>query len=159
MKTRIFLLVAFFAMVSTVNVSAQFYKRKKVAITEVVDMSGGVQPSTKYSLRNMLTDAITASEGFEGYTSISFTTLEMNFDRTGNISEATLMYVQKQTMDYILVAEIITQSKTRAQLAARIINTSTGKIVASSSVELYTTRIENLRPACNALTCKLVGAI
>ena len=159
MKTRIILLVALFALVSTTTVSAQFYKRKKVAITEVVDKSGNVQPSTKNSIRNMLTDAITNSEGYEGYASISFLSLEMNFDRTGNISEATLRYVQKQTMDYVLVAEIVTLSKTKAQLAARIINTSTGLIVASSSVELYTTSVDNLRPACNKLAYKLVGAI
>lgn len=159
MKTRFFLLIALFAMISTSTVSAQFYKRKKVAITEVVDKSGNANPSTKDSIRNMLTDAITNSEGYAGYATICFLSLEANFDRNGNISEATLAYVKTQTMDYVLVAEIITQSKTKAQLAARIINTSTGLIVASSSVEFYTTRIENLRPACNALTSKLVGAI
>ena len=158
MKTRIILLVALFALVSTTTVSAQFLKCKKVAITEVVDRSGNVNDSTKSSIRNILTDAITNSEGYEGYASISFTTLEMDFDRTGNISRATLTYVQKQMMEYILVSEVIPLNKTVAQLSARIIETSTGRIVASSSVETYMS-VNYLRPACSSLAYKLVGAI
>ena len=130
MKTRIILLVALFALVSTTTVSAQFYKCKKVAITEVVDRSenGDLSNGTKAFIRSALTDAITASEGYEGYTTISFTTLEMNFDRTGNISSATLTYVKKQMMEYILVAEVTPLDKSTALLSARIVETSSGKL-------------------------------
>ena len=158
MKTKFFLLVAFFALVSTTTVSAQFYNRKKVAITEIVDKSGDVSEGTKTFIRTALTDAITNSEGYEGYAQISFLKLEANFDKTGNISSATLTYVKKQLMEYILVAEITPLDKTTVLLSARIVNASNGKIVASSSVRTYA-NIDYLRSACNELAYKLVGAI
>ena len=158
MKTKFFLLVAFFALVSTTTVSAQFYNRKKVAITEIVDKSGDVAEGTKTFIRTALTDAITNSEGYEGYAQISFLKLEANFDKTGNISSATLTYVKKQLMEYILVAEITPLDKTTVLLSARIVNASNGKIVASSSVRTYA-NIDYLRSACNELAYKLVGAI
>ncbi len=158
MKTRFILLVALFALVSTTTVSAQFYNRKKVAITEVVDKSGDVAPGTKTFIRSALTDAITNSDGYEGYASISFLSLEMNFDKTGNISSASLTYVKKQLMEYILVSEVTPLDKKTVLLSARIVNTSNGKIVASSSVRTYAD-IDYLRSACNNLAYKLVGAI
>lgn len=157
MKTKFLLLVAFFALISS-SVSAQFYNRKKVAITEVVDRSGDVANGTKAFIRSALTDAITNSDGYEGYASISFMSLEMNFDKTGNISSATLTYIKKQMMEYILVSEVTPLDKQTVLLSARIVNTANGKIVASSSVRTYA-KIDCLRPACNALAYKLVGAI
>lgn len=157
MKTRLFILVALFAMFST-TVSAQFYNRKKVAITEVVDKSGDVSDGTKTFIRNALTDAITNSDGYEGYATISFLSLEVNFDKTGNISSSTLQYVKKQEGDYILVSEVTPLDKKTVLLSARIVKTSNGKIVASSSVRTYAD-IDYLRSACNNLCCKLVGAI
>lgn len=157
MKTRFILLVALFALYST-TVSAQFYNRKKVAITEIVDRAGDVSIGTKTKIRATLTDAITNSEGYEGYDKISFISLEANFDITGNISSATLSYVQKQQMDYILLAEITPVDRESVILTARIINTSTGKIVASSHVTTYS-EIGYLRSACRELAFKLVGAI
>ncbi|MBR6720943.1 MAG: hypothetical protein IKL63_02315 [Alistipes sp.] len=159
MKTRLILLVALFAFVST-TVSAQFYNRKKVAITEVVDKSADhdISEGTKTFVRSALTDAITNSEGYEGYTSISFISLEANFDTTGNLSSATLNYVKKQMMEYVLVATITPLDKRTVLLEARIVRTSDGKIVTSSSVRT-SDNIDALRPACNTLACKLVGAI
>lgn len=160
MKTRILLLISLFAIVATSTVSAQFYKRKKVAITEVVDRSenGDISNGTKAFIRSALTDAITASDGYEGYASISFTTLEVNFNRTGKISSATLTHVKKQLMDYILVAEVTPLDKSTALLSARIVETSSGKIVASSSLRTPA-QTDYLRPACNKLAYELVGAI
>lgn len=157
MKTKFFLLVAFFALISS-SVSAQFYNRKKVAITEVVDKSGDVADGTKTFIRSALTDAITNSDGYEGYAQISFLSLEMNFDKTGNISNATLTYIKKQMMEYILVSEVTPLDKRTVLLSARIVNTASGRIVASSSVRTYAS-IDYLRPACNTLAYKLVGAI
>lgn len=159
MKTRLILLVALFAFVSTAA-SAQFYNRKRVAITEVVDKSADrdISDGTKAFVRSALTDAITHSEGYEGYTTISFISLEANFDRTGNLSSATLSYVQKQMMDYVLVTEIIPLDKQTVHLSARIVRTSDGKIVASSSVRTCA-KTDYLRSACNSLAYALVGAI
>ena len=157
MKTKVILLFALLALVSTA-VQAQFYNRKKVAVTEVVDKSGDVADGTKTFIRTALTDAITNSDGYEGYAEICFMSLEMNFDRTGNISKATLTYVKKQMMEYILVSEVTPLDKKTVLLSARIVNTSNGKIVASSSVRTYAD-IDYLRGACNSLAYKLVGAI
>lgn len=159
MKTKLILLVVLCTLFSTMNVSAQFYNRKKVAITEIVDKSGDVAPGTKALIRSALTDAITNSEGYEGYAQISFMSLEMNFDKTGNISSATLSYVKKQMLEYILISEITPLDKKTALLSARIVNTSTGKIVASSSVRTYIANFDYVRSACNTLAYKLVGAI
>lgn len=157
MKKLFFVLVAFLAFGVT-SVSAQFYNRKKVAITEIVDKSGDVADGTKAFIRSALTDAITNSENYEGYTQISFLLLEKNFDRTGNLSSATLTYVRKQLMEYVLVAEVTPLDKRTVLLSARIVNTTSGKIVASSSVRTYAD-IDYLRSACNSLAYKLVGAI
>ena len=157
MKTKISILLMFFVFVST-TISAQFYNRKKVAITEVVDKSGDVADGTKTFIRTALTDAITNSDGYEGYAEICFVSLEMNFDRTGNISKATLTHVKKQQMEYILVSEVTPLDKKSVLLSARIVNSSNGKIVASSSVRTYAD-IDYLRGACNSLAYKLVGAI
>lgn len=159
MKTKIFLLVALIALLP-VCASAQFYKIKKVAITEVVDRSsdGELSEGTETFIRSALTDAITNSEGYEGYATISFTALDVNFSKTGNISSITLTHVRKQMMEYILVSEVTPLSKTTALLSARIIRTSDGKIVASSSQET-SADIDYLRSACNSLAYKLVGAI
>ena len=160
MKTRFILLVALFALFST-TVSAQFYSCKKVAITEVVDRSeeGNLNAGTKMFIRSALTNAITNSDGYEGYDKISFISLEMNFDRTGSISSTTLTYVRKQLCDYILISEVTPLDKKSALLSARIVNTTTGKIVASSSEPVYTESVDYLRSACNNLAYKLVGAI
>ena len=155
---KVYLFALVFTFLSCSTMSAQFYNRKKVAITEVVDRSGDVANGTKVFLRSALTDAITNSDGYEGYDKISFVSLEMNFDKTGNISSGTLTYVKKQLMDYILVTEITPLDKRTVLLSARIVNTSSGKIVASSSVRAYAD-IDYLRQACNSLCCKLVGAI
>ena len=157
MKTRLFIMFALLALGFT-SCSAQFYNRKKVAITEVVDKTGDVAPGTKTFIRSALTDAITNSDGYEGYAEISFLSLEMNFDKTGNLSSATLSYVKKQLMEYILVSEVTPLDKKTVLLSARIVNTTTGKIVASSSVRTYAD-IDYLRSACNNLAYKLVGAV
>ena len=120
MKTKFLLMLAFFALVST-SVSAQFYNRKKVAITEVVDKTGDVASGTKTFIRSALTDAITNSEGYEGYDKISFVSYEVTFDRTGNITSAMLTYVQQQEMEYILVSEVTPLDKTTVLLSARIV--------------------------------------
>lgn len=159
MKTKFILLVALFALFST-TVSAQFYNRKKVAITEVVDRSerGELSLGTKTFIRSALTNAITNSEGYEGYDKISFMSLEMNFDRTGNISSATLTYVRQQLCEYILISEVTPLDKSTALISARIVDTSSGRIVASSSIRTPAST-DYLHSACCNLAYKLVGAI
>ena len=157
MKTKLILLAALFTLVST-SVSAQFYKPKKVAITEVVDKSGEVNDGTKTFIRIALTDAITNSDGYVGFDSISFVSLLTNFDRTGNVTSAILSYVQKQGVDYILVSEIMPLDKRRVVLSARISRVPDGKIVASSSATTIAD-IDYLRSACDELCYKLVGAL
>lgn len=156
MKTKLILLVLLFALLP-VTVTAQFYKAKKVAITEVVDASGEVAESTKNLIRSALTDAITNSEGYEAHTQISFISLELNFDKTGNITSSTLEYVKQQEMSYILVSKIVPMGKS-VLLSAQIVETSTGKVVASSSAH-SSTKLSSLRKASKQLSNKLVNSI
>lgn len=157
MKTKLILLVLLFALLP-VTVTAQFYKAKKVAITEVVDASGEVAESTKNLIRSALTDAITNSEGYEAHTQISFISLELNFDKTGNITSSTLEYVKQQEMSYILVSKIVPMGKKSVLLSAQIVETSTGKVVASSSAH-SSTKLSSLRKASKQLSNKLVNSI
>ena len=156
MRTKLILLVLLFALLP-VTVTAQFYKAKKVAITEVVDASGEVAESTKNLIRSALTDAITNSEGYEAHTQISFISLELNFDKTGNITSSTLEYVKQQEMSYILVSKIVPMGKS-VLLSAQIVETSTGKVVASSSAH-SNTKLSSLRKASKQLSNKLVTSI
>lgn len=162
MKRKFILLVALVALFSTTTVSAQYYDARKVAITEVVDKSkdGNLSIGLKTFIRSALTNAINNSEGYQGYDKISFMSLEMNFDRTGNISSATLIYVQKQECQYILISEVTPLTKTLILLSARIVNTSTGEIVESSSKQApldndYVT-LDNI---CKSLAYDLVRAM
>ena len=157
MKAKLILLVVVVTLLSSCA-TVQYSDPIKVAITEVIDPSGEVAYGTLTFIRTALTDAITNSEGFEGYAQISFFSLDANFSKTGNISSATLTYVQKQQMDYILKTQITIMDKSSVLLSAQIINSSTGKIIASSSVHTFA-KLENLRGACNELAYKLVGAI
>ncbi|MBR5532411.1 MAG: hypothetical protein IKU59_03790 [Bacteroidales bacterium] len=157
MKIKFILLVALFALLP-LSVTAQFYKAKKVAITEVVDASGKVSEATKKLFRTTLIDAITNSESYEAYTQISFVSLELNFDKTGNIASSTFEYVKQQEMSYILVSKISPIGKNLLLLSAQIIETSTGKIVASSSVNTNT-KSSSLRKASKQLSNKLLNSI
>lgn len=157
MKIKFILLVALFALLP-LSVTAQFYKAKKVAITEVVDVSGKVSEATKKLFRTTLIDAITNSEGYEAHTQISFISLELNFDKTGNITSSTLEYVKQQEMSYILVSKIVPMGKKSILLSAQIVETSTGKVVASSSAH-SSTKLSSLRKASKQLSNKLVNSI
>lgn len=157
MKIKFILLVALFALLP-LSVTAQFYKAKKVAITEVVDASGKVSEATKKLFRTTLIDAITNSEGYEAHTQISFISLELNFDKTGNITSSTLEYVKQQEMSYILVSKIVPMGKKSVLLSAQIVETSTGKVVASSSAH-SSTKLSSLRKASKQLSNKLVNSI
>ena len=157
MKAKLILLVVVVTLLSSCA-TVQYSDPIKVAITEVIDPSGEVADGSKAFIRSALTDAITNSEGYEGYAQISFFSLDANFSKTGNISIETLTYVKKQMMDYILVSKIHYLSKSKVLLTAQIIRSSDGKIVSSSSEETYP-HIDYLRSACNNLAYKLVGAI
>lgn len=129
MKTRIILLVALFAVVST-TASLGCYRSKKVAVVEVVDNSGDVAESTKAYIRSELTRAITKSRGYVGYCSSA------------------------DNFDYVLLSEVAPLRKNTALLTIKVVETSTGKIVASSSVTM-SANLCNIRKACKEVVRKL----
>lgn len=158
MKTKIILLVAFFAF-ATSSVSAQFYAMKKVLITEVVDKSeDGLSQGTKAMIRAALTSAITASEGCVGYDTISILQVDSTFDRHGNVTKTILSYVQKQQMEYVLVTEATPLDKSTILLSARIIKTDTGKIVGTSSIRTVAT-LNCLQSSSRTLANNLIRSI
>lgn len=128
-KTRIILLVALFAVVST-TASLGCYRSKKVAVVEVVDNSGEVAESTKAYIRSELTRAITKSRGYVGYCSSA------------------------DNFDYVLTSEVAPIRRNTVLLSVRVVEISTGRIIASSSVEM-TSNLCNIRKACKAVVRKL----
>lgn len=128
-KTKITLLVALFVAVST-TASLGCFSVKKVAIVEVVDRSGEVAESTKSYIRSELTRAITKSSGYVGYS------------------------CSADKFKYVLTSEVTPLSKNTVLLTVRVVETSTGKIIASSSVNM-SANLCNIRKACKEVVRKL----
>lgn len=145
-----------FACFATTMASAQFYNKKKVVITEVVDKAGDVSEGAKVFIRSSLTDAITNSEGYTGFCDVSIVSLEYNFERTGSISRETLSVIyQRYAAQYVLVSEINALDRESVLLTARIINTNTGEII-NSATQRAVPDLDYLPAACNQLVGKLL---
>lgn len=156
MRGKIVVLCMLFACFATTMASAQFYNKKKVVITEVVDKAGDVSGGAKAFIRSSLTDAITNSEGYTGFCDVSIVSLEYNFERTGTISRETLSVIyQRYAAQYVLVSEINALDRESVLLTARIINTNTGEII-NSATQRAVPDLDYLPVACNQLVGKLL---
>lgn len=156
MRGKIVVLCMLFACFATTMASAQFYNKKKVVITEVVDKAGDVSEGAKVFIRSSLTDAITNSEGYTGFCDVSIVSLEYNFERTGTISRETLSVIyQRYAAQYVLVSEINALDRESVLLTARIINTNTGEII-NSATQRAVPDLDYLPAACNQLVGKLL---
>lgn len=145
-----------FACFATTMASAQFYNKKKVVITEVVDKAGDVSEGAKVFIRSSLTDAITNSEGYTGFCDVSIVSLEYNFERTGTISRETLSVIyQRYAAQYVLVSEINALDRESVLLTARIIDTHSGEII-NSATQRAVPDLDYLPVACNQLVGKLL---
>lgn len=145
-----------FVCFATTMASAQFYNKKKVVITEVVDKAGDVSEGAKVFIRSSLTDAITNSEGYTGFCDVSIVSLEYNFERTGTISRETLSVIyQRYAAQYVLVSEINALDRESVLLTARIINTNTGEII-NSATQRAVPDLDYLPEVCNHLVVKLL---
>ena len=149
-------LVVFVVLFSTTIASAQFYNKKKVVITEVVDKAGNVAEGTKVYIRSALTDAITNSEGYAGFCDVSIVSIEYNFLRTGTLSKESLLVIyQRYAAEYVLVSELNALDSESVLLTARIINTNTGEII-NSAMQRVMADLDMLPAACNQLVGKLL---
>lgn len=128
-KTRITILTLLFAVIST-TVSLGCFRPKKVAIIEVVDRSGEVAEGTKSYIRSELTRAITKSSGYVGYS------------------------CPADNFEYVLLSEVAPLRKNAVLLTIQVVKTSTGRIVASSSVTMAS-NVCNIRKACKEVVRKL----
>ena len=156
MRGKIVVLCMLFVCFATTMASAQFYNKKKVVITEVVDKAGDVSEGAKVFIRSSLTDAITNSEGYTGFCDVSIVSLEYNFARTGTISRETLSVIyQRYAAQYVLVSEINALDRESVLLTARIINTNTGEII-NSATQRAVPDLDYLPAACNQLVGKLL---
>ncbi|MBO5351431.1 MAG: DUF1566 domain-containing protein [Alistipes sp.] len=156
MRTKLFVLALLAALFSVSVATAQFYNKKKVVITEVVDKAGDVSEGAKVFIRSSLTDAITNSEGYTGFCDVSIVSLEYNFERTGTISRETLSVIyQRYAAQYVLVSEINALDRESVLLTARIINTNTGEII-NSATQRAVPDLDYLPAACNQLVGKLL---
>lgn len=156
MRGKIVVLCMLFACFATTMASAQFYNKKKVVITEVVDKAGDVSGGAKAFIRSSLTDAITNSEGYTGFCDVSIVSLEYNFERTGTISRETLSVIyQRYAAQYVLVSEINALDRESVLLTARIIDTHSGEII-NSATQRAVPDLDYLPVACNQLVGKLL---
>ncbi|MBO5351430.1 MAG: DUF1566 domain-containing protein [Alistipes sp.] len=145
-----------FVCFATTMASAQFYNKKKVVITEVVDKAGDVADGTKVFIRSALTDAITNSEGYTGFCDVSIVSIEYNFARTGTLSRESLSVIyQRYAAEFVLVSEINALDSQSVLLTARIINTHTGEII-NSAMQRVMADLDYLPAACNQLVIKLL---
>lgn len=156
MRTKLFVLTLLAALFSVSVATAQFYNKKKVVITEVVDKAGDVADGTKVFIRSALTDAITNSEGYTGFCDVSIVSIEYNFARTGTLSRESLSVIyQRYAAEFVLVSEINALDSQSVLLTARIINTHTGEII-SSAMQRVMADLDYLPGACNQLVIKLL---
>lgn len=156
MKTKFLVLLSLLSFLSISMASAQFFNKKKVIITEVVDKTGEVANGTKTYIRSYLTDAITNSEGYTGYGDIPISYYEYNFERVGRITQATLTAVYKRyEAEFVLISEINKLDDKMVLLTARIIQTQTGEIE-SSSMQYVEADLKYLPDACKKLVSKLL---
>lgn len=156
MKTKLFILTLLAALFSVSVATAQFYNKKKVVITEVVDKAGDVADGTKVFIRSALTDAITNSEGYTGFCDVSIVSIEYNFARTGTLSRESLSVIyQRYAAEFVLVSEINALDSQSVLLTARIINTHTGEII-NSAMQRVMADLDYLPAACNQLVIKLL---
>lgn len=156
MRGKIVVLCMLFVCFATTMASAQFYNKKKVVITEVVDKAGDVADGTKVFIRSALTDAITNSEGYTGFCDVSIVSIEYNFARTGTLSRESLSVIyQRYAAEFVLVSEINALDSQSVLLTARIINTHTGEII-NSAMQRVMADLDYLPAACNQLVTKLL---
>ena len=108
---------------------------KRVAILETVDKEGKVVYGMELMLRAALSDAITHTDGYEGYDRVDIKAItgEQSFQRTGLVSDADIKKIGVMTgAQYVLVAEAAQLDADHMIITAKIIDVETAQITNTS---------------------------
>ena len=133
---------------------------KRVAILETVDKEDKVVYGMELMLRAALSDAITHTDGYEGYDRVDIKAItgEQSFQRTGLVSDADIKKIGVMTgAQYVLVAEAAQLDADHMIITAKIIDVETAQIT-NTSFEMMGIASEELKDGCRKLADSLLGA-
>ena len=131
---------------------------KRVAILEVIDREGKFSLADKILMRGLITDAVTNTQGFEGYTrtDIDAITREHNFQRSGMVSESQIKRIGEMTgAEYVLTIEMA-KSSGYVTFSSQILSVETGQIV-NSGTQLGKDDISTYEESSTKIISKLLG--
>ncbi len=149
-------------LLSVLSLTAVAQDVKKVAILDVIDKNNDVDDGLKFMLRENLSAAISNTSGYEAFnrTDISLIVEELNFQRTGLVSDQQIRKIGEITgTQYILVAEVgqIKNDKNNIILSAKLIDVETSKIVNNTVPEYVSTDPTIFQLSCIDLASKLLN--
>ena len=133
---------------------------KRVAITEVVDSQGNVDPGLKLAVRSSITTGINLVENYQAFERVNISAMfkELDFQRTGYIKDDQIHKIGDMTgASYILIPELARLfSDENYVLTARIIDVVTGLV--TESAETYIEKnLESVQNGARELALKLLG--
>lgn len=131
---------------------------KRVAILEVIDREGKFSLADKILMRGLITDAVTNTQGFEGYTrtDIDAITKEHDFQRSGMVSESQIKRIGEMTgAEYVLTIEMA-KSSGYVTFSSQILSVETGQIV-NSGTQLGKDDISTYEESSTKIISKLLG--
>ena len=132
---------------------------KKVAILEIVDRADEMSYSVKYMIRSNLSQAITATPGYEAYDRVDISSImsEHEFQRTGMVSDADIKRLGEMTgAQYVLIAEVARITSELLFLTTKILDVETGKIEKTANIQSGISSVE-LQEASVSLAKDLLG--
>ncbi|MCM1170068.1 MAG: hypothetical protein NC324_09060 [Bacteroides sp.] len=140
MKRRALFLMAFvgFLCLHAGSVAQEYYAEKKqVAILGIIDVDNAFPRGVKRMVRGFLTDEITRTPGYEGFTreDISSVALEHDFQRSGMVDPDQVKEYGKMTgAQYIVILEMVKMDDYNISYISQIIDVETGRIANSGTL-------------------------
>lgn len=131
----------------------------KIAVLETVDKAGNVEYGKRLYVRNTLTRAIAGTPGYEAYDRVDISSIfkELDFQRTGNVSEDQIKELGKMTgAQYVLVPEIAKMDANTFYITAKILDVETAQAVSVSGAT-STTEVFSMQEACIQMANELLA--
>ncbi|MBR0296689.1 MAG: hypothetical protein IJQ95_04790 [Paludibacteraceae bacterium] len=139
------------------------FAQKKVALLEARAGEGSepIAAMEKAMIRGEMRKALVQMDGYEAFSRSDIDQMmnEQGFQRSGNVSEATIHKLGEMTgADYICVTTI-TKASGEFYLEAYLIDIETGQMSSPASQygELVNGKFSNILPVCKALSMELLG--
>lgn len=131
---------------------------KRVAVMDIIDEDGEFTKGMKRMVRGFLTDAITRTQGYEGYTreDISSIMKEHSFQRDGLVDPAQIKEMGKMTgADYIVILELVKLDEYNISYIAQILDVVTGRIANSGTLNAKND-VADYQSSCISVARKLL---